>query len=167
MYLKLLTTIILFFLSFQSAFSNETILPIKKPDLNEKNTTKKIADIIPLPKPSEKEDEIQKEIKITTTEIFKKIDGVSLKPIIEGGSMVEKIAFSETGNPLDSNTPPKKPNTKSVRTSKWKLIYNEYNDSKELYDLENDPDENENLIGTGLEIEKVLWTELVRIQNGD
>ena len=76
MYLKLLTTIILFFLSFQSAFSNETILPIKKPDLNEKNATKKIAEIIPLPKPSEKEDEIQKEIKITTTEIFKKIDGV-------------------------------------------------------------------------------------------
>ena len=76
MYLKLLTTIILFFLSFQSAFSNETILPIKKPDLNEKNTTKKIAEIIPLPKPSEKEDEIQKEIKITTTERFKKIDGV-------------------------------------------------------------------------------------------
>ena len=85
MYLKLLTTIILFFLSFQSAFSNETILPIKKPDLNEKNTTKKIAEIIPLPKPSEKEDEIQKEIKITTTEIFKKIDGVinpKKKPLI-------------------------------------------------------------------------------------
>ena len=104
---------------------------------------------------------------ISLDENFKKIDGVSLKPIIEGGSMVEKIAFSETGNPLDSNTPPKKPNTKSVRTSKWKLIYNEYNDSKELYDLEKDPDENENLIGTGLEIEKVLWTELIRIQNGD
>ena len=104
---------------------------------------------------------------ISLDENFKKIDGVSLKPIIEGGSMVEKIAFSETGNPLDSNTPPKKPNTKSVRTSKWKLIYNEYNDSKELYDLEKDPDENENLIGTGLESEKVLWTELVRIQNGD
>ena len=85
MHLKLLTTIILFFLSFQSAFSNETILPIKKPDLNEKNTTKKIAEIIPLPKPSEKKDEIQKEIKITTTEIFKKIDGVIIpknKPLI-------------------------------------------------------------------------------------
>ena len=104
---------------------------------------------------------------ISLDENFKKIDGVSLKPIIEGGSMVEKIAFSETGNPLDSNTPPKKPNTKSVRTSKWKLIYNEYNDSKELYDLEKDPDENENLIETRLEIEKVLWKELVRIQNGD
>ena len=85
MYLKLLTTIILYFLLFQSAFSNETILPIKKPDLNEKNTRKKIAEIIPLPKPSEKEDEIQKEIKITTTEIFKKIDGVIIpknKPLI-------------------------------------------------------------------------------------
>ena len=85
MYLKLFTTIILFFLSFQSAFSNETILPIKKPDLNEKNTRKKIAEIIPLPKPSEKEDEIQNEIKITTTEIFKKIDGVIIpknKPLI-------------------------------------------------------------------------------------
>ncbi len=85
MYLKLLTTIILFFLSFQSAFSNENILPIKKPDLSEKNTKKKIAEIIPLPKPSEKEDEIQKEIKITTTEIFKKIDGVIIpknKPLI-------------------------------------------------------------------------------------
>ncbi|OCW78393.1 lytic transglycosylase [Pelagibacteraceae bacterium GOM-A1] len=85
MYLKLLTTIILFCLSFQSAFSNQTILPIKKPDLNEKNTTKKIAEIIPLPKPSEKDDEIQKEIKITTTEIFKKIDGVIIpknKPLI-------------------------------------------------------------------------------------
>ena len=104
---------------------------------------------------------------ISLDENFKKIDGVSLKPIIEGRTMVEKIAFSETGNPLDSNTPPKKPNTKSVRTSKWKLIYNEYNDSKELYDLEKDPDENENLIGTGLEIEERLWKELVRIQNGD
>ncbi len=84
MYLKLLTTIILYFLSFQSAFSNEAILPIKKPDLNEQNATKKIAEIIPLPKPSKK-DEIEKEIKVSTTEIFKKIDGVIIpknKPLV-------------------------------------------------------------------------------------
>ena len=98
---------------------------------------------------------------------FKEIDGVSLKPIIKGESMDEKIAYSETGNPLDSTTPPKKPNTKSVRTSKWKLIYNEYDNSKELYNLENDPGEEKNLFGTGLEIEERLWKELVRIQNGD
>ena len=52
------------------------------------------------------------------------------------------------------------PNTKSVRTSKWKLIFNEYNDAKELYDLKNDPNETTNLIGTGLSIEDALWKEL-------
>ena len=98
---------------------------------------------------------------------FKKIDGSSLLPYINGGEMSENYAFTETGNPLQDTKPPKEPNVKSVRTSKWKLIYNEYNDSKELYDLEKDPDENENLIETRLEIEKVLWKELVRIQNGD
>ena len=97
---------------------------------------------------------------------FSHLDGLSLLPYINGAEMPENYAFTETGNPLQDTKPPKEPNVKSIRTSKWKLIYNEYNDSKELYDLEKDPDENENLIGTGLEIEKVLWTELVRIQNG-
>jgi hypothetical protein len=45
------------------------------------------------------------------------------------------------------------------------LILNEHNDSKELYDLESDPDENENLIGTGEKIEEVLWQELKRLIN--
>ena len=95
------------------------------------------------------------------------LDGLSLLPYINGAEMPENYAFTETGNPLQDTKPPKEPNVKSIRTSKWKLIYNEYNDSKELYDLEKDPDENENLIGTGLDIEKVLWAELVRIQNGN
>ena len=96
---------------------------------------------------------------------FKDLDGISLMPLINGKLLDEKIAYTETGNPLDSNSPPKKPNVKSVRTSKWKLIYNEHNDTKELYDLENDPDENKNLIGTGLEIENTLWEKLVEIMN--
>ena len=100
---------------------------------------------------------------ISLDENFKKIDGVSLKPIIEGGSMVEKIAFSETGNPLDSNTPPKKPNTKSVRTSKWKLIFNQYDNTKELYNLIQDPNEEHNLIGNSLDIENELWAELKKL----
>ena len=70
-------------------------------------------------------------------------------------------AFTETGNPLDSNAPPKKPNTKSIRTSKWKLIFNEFNESKELYDLQLDPNENVNLISKNLEIENELWKKLV------
>ena len=106
-------------------------------------------------------------LEIPLDENFSSLDGVSLLPLVHGKCIPEQYALTETGNPLYEKSPPKEPNVKSIRTSKWKLIYNEYNDSKELYDLEKDPDENENLIETGLEIEKVLWTELVRIQNGD
>tara|TARA_B100000029_G_scaffold500258_1_gene571720 strand:- start:34 stop:1158 length:1125 start_codon:yes stop_codon:yes gene_type:complete len=94
---------------------------------------------------------------------FEKMDGISLSSLISSKTMEEKIAFSETGNPLKEKKPPKQPNTKSVRTSKWKLIFNEYDNSKELYDLENDPTESENLIGTNSEIEEQLWNQLLII----
>lgn len=96
---------------------------------------------------------------------FEKLDGESLIPLINGKEHLEKIAYSETGNPLKNNAPPKEPNTKSVRTSKWKLIFNEYNNSKELYNLENDPDEEQNLIGTNTEIERKLWKSLLEYSN--
>ena len=95
---------------------------------------------------------------------FASLDGISLMPLINGEPFDEKIAFTETANPLESKKPPKEPNTKSVRTSKWKLIYNEHNDTKELYNLEQDPNENENLVGNGLEIENILWEKLLKIQ---
>ena len=75
------------------------------------------------------------------------------------------ISYSETANPLEESAPPKKPNTKCVRTSKWKLIYNKHNNTRELYNLEKDPTETNNLINSGLKIEEFLWNELVRIQN--
>ena len=96
---------------------------------------------------------------------YNRLDGISLLGLIKGESFPEQTAFSETGNPLYEKNPPKEPNVKSIRTSKWKLILNEYNDSQELYDLESDPDENENLIGTGEKIEEVLWQELKRLIN--
>ena len=92
-------------------------------------------------------------------------DGVSLLPLIRGEKMLENIAYSETGNPLDMKEPPREPNTKSVRTSKWKLIFNQYNGTKELYNLENDPNEEKNLYGKGFEVENTLWNELEKIQN--
>ena len=95
---------------------------------------------------------------------FEPLDGVSLFPLINDQNPKENFAYTETGNPLDSKIPPKKPNTKSIRTSEWKLIVNEYNDTKELYDLKNDPLEENNLINTGLEIESILWEEFLKIQ---
>ena len=73
----------------------------------------------------------------------------------------ENYAFSETGNPLKNKAPPKEPNTKSIRTSNWKLIFNEYDGTKELYDLKSDPNENVNLISKQLEIENELWEKLM------
>ena len=95
---------------------------------------------------------------------FEPLDGVSLFPLINDQNPKENFAYTETGNPLDSKIPPKKPNTKSIRTSEWKLIVNEYNDTKELYDLKNDPLEENNRINTGLEIESILWEEFLKIQ---
>ena len=52
---------------------------------------------------------------------YEKVDGTSLMPLIQGVSIPEQIAYSETGNPFDKKKPPKEPNTKSVRTSKCAL----------------------------------------------
>ena len=104
-------------------------------------------------------------MKIEQDKNYENLDGESLLPLIKGNLIPEKIAFSETGNPFDEKKPPKEPNTKSVRTSKWKLIINEHNDTRELYDLENDPVESKNLIGKNTEIEKKLWRIFLQINS--
>jgi len=108
---------------------------------------------------------ILEQLDIKLDDNFKPLDGISLIPLISEKPFDEKIAYTETGNPLNENIPPKKPNTKSVRTSKWKFILNEYDNSKELYNLENDPNELENIAGTGLEMEDVLLKELNKLQD--
>jgi len=96
---------------------------------------------------------------------FGNLDGISLVPLIKGNVLNERVAYSETGNPLNEKAPPKEPNTYSIRTSNWKLIYNAHNNSKELYDLKTDSEENNNLIGQELKIEEVLWKQLLEIKN--
>ena len=108
---------------------------------------------------------ILEQLNIKLDDNFKPLDGVSLIPLMSGKPFDEKIAYTETANPLNENTPPKKPNTKSVRTSKWKFILNEYDNSKELYNLENDQNELKNIAGSGLKIEGVLLKELNKLQN--
>ena len=102
---------------------------------------------------------------IKINDSFEKLDGESLLPLINGEPQEEKFAFSETGNPLNKNAPPKIPNTKSIRNSKWKLIHNEYNDTMEFYDLENDPNEEDNLISKNLEVKKKFLDELLKYKN--
>jgi len=102
-------------------------------------------------------------ISLDTT--YSNLDGESLLPLIDGKSFSENYAFSETGNPLHEKSPPKEPNTKSIRSSEWKLIFNDYNQTKELYNLQLDPHETNNLIGTGEKIEEVLWIELQNLIN--
>jgi len=104
-------------------------------------------------------------LKIPLNPNYNELNGVSLLPLIYGETIPELIAFSETGNPLDKKEPPKEPNTKSVRTSKWKLIFNEHNGMKELYNLEVDPSEEINLIGKEEKIEKILWKELEKLMS--
>ena len=91
---------------------------------------------------------------------FEKIDGASLLPLINDQNPTNRFAFSETGNPGKEKNPPRKPNVKSIRNSNWKLIYNEYNKTRELYDLKNDPEEKNNLSGKNLEIEDILAEEI-------
>ena len=106
-------------------------------------------------------------LKIEQDKNYENPDGESLLLLINGKLLKEKTAYSETGNPLEDKKPPKEPNTKSVRTSKWKLIINEYNNTKELYDLENDPDEKNNVIGKYIDVEKALYNEFLKIQHKD
>ena len=103
------------------------------------------------------------ELKINQDESYEKMDGVSLLEVMKNKMFKERYVFSETANPLNDNAPPKKPNTKSIRTSEWKLIYNEHNNTKEFYDLKNDPDENTNLIDKEIPIKEELWKNLREI----
>jgi len=104
-------------------------------------------------------------LEISEDENYSKPDGISLLPLVNNELIPENYAFTETGNPLYEKSPPKEPNVKSIRTSKWKLIFNEHDDSKELYNLELDPHEKTNMINTGENMEEILWNELQTLIN--
>jgi len=108
--------------------------------------------------------------KIPQDSLFNKISGESLIPLIQGESD-ERSAIIETGNPLQSNRPPKEPNVIAIRKNNWKLILNLHNNSREFYNLANDPSEEINLHNDENKIEKELFNELVKacphLENND
>ena len=69
--------------------------------------------------------------------------------------------FSETGALHGPFPSPKKPNVFCIKTKHHKLIFLETPNKWELYDLRKDPEELNNLYGTGIEIEQKLKEKLL------
>ena len=87
------------------------------------------------------------------------MQGESLMSFINGSGK-SKIAFSQSGNPLNTGQPPKEPNVWAVRTNEWKFIRNIHDQSEELYSLNDDPKEEHNVITKFPEIADTLRKEL-------
>lgn len=83
--------------------------------------------------------------------------GISLKPLLEGGTIEERIIFSERADFWQ--------NSYSVIANNWKLIFFPSKKSSMLFDIANDEGEYRNLFGKGLISEEVLLTELNEILN--
>jgi arylsulfatase A-like enzyme len=103
-------------------------------------------------------------MKIPIDPNYVKFDGQSLIPILNGDNS-PRIAFSQSGNPLNSGKPPKEPNVWAIRTDKWKFIFNVYNGTEELYDLQNDPNELSNLIDIEPKISAKLRLKLNELES--
>ncbi|WP_268544103.1 sulfatase [Candidatus Nitrosotenuis cloacae] len=88
--------------------------------------------------------------------------GESLIPFLYGKGK-SRIAFSQSGNPLDTNRPPEKPNVWAIRTPQWKFIKNIHNKSEELYYLVDDPSEEKNVLSKFPEKAQEMRLELDRI----
>ena len=93
-----------------------------------------------------------------------KLDGKSLITLVNGSESSFRIGFCETGGLGGPYPSPKSPNVHCVRTDKWKLIFNHTPKTYELYEMEDDPKEKNNLYGQkGFEeIQKLLLKELRR-----
>ena len=137
-------------------YTIKTFANYNSPELLSQEFTKQVSHVDFIPT-------ILDHLEINEDETYEKMDGISLLNAMKGKTFEERYVFSETANPLNDNAPPKKPNTKSIRTPEWKLIYNEYNNTKELYNLKNDPNEETNLIDEKISIKEELWNKLDNI----
>ena len=95
-------------------------------------------------------------LKIDADRSYEHIQGKSLISFIEGKENGDRIAFSETGG-LNGPWPSHyEHNVFCVRTKKWKLIYNKTPNSWEMYNLEGDPEEKNNVFDKNKNKESTL-----------
>ena len=99
-------------------------------------------------------------LKIKPDTNYKLMEGKSLMGMIEGRDKEDRIAFCETGGLEGPYPSPYGPNIKCIRSKKWKLIYNTTTQKRELYNLEDDPDEQDNCIEKYPDISAELWGRL-------
>ena len=90
------------------------------------------------------------------------LDGKSLVSFLDGSDSDSRIGFCETGGLGGPYPSPNAPNVHCVRTEKWKLIFNRTPKTYELYQVDYDPDERNNLYGQEVfqKIQKKLLKEL-------
>ncbi|MBU0483628.1 MAG: sulfatase-like hydrolase/transferase [Proteobacteria bacterium] len=99
-------------------------------------------------------------LKIKTPQSQAQMEGVSLQPLMKGETL-ELDGFAETDYLLQSFK-------RSITTNDgWKFIISLDTDERELYDLNHDPDEQKNVLGTNgriaYELEQKLFSHLAEI----
>ena len=93
---------------------------------------------------------------ISQKNIGPQIQGQNLLINEESNLVNEKFSFSETGGVEGPWPSPNEPNVKCIRNLEWKLIHNLTPDTWEMYNLVDDPNENNNLI----EMEPTMFQKL-------
>ncbi len=96
-----------------------------------------------------------------------KFQGKSLAGILNGTNknIGEEYVFSETGALQGLYPSPEKSNVFCIKTPRFKLIYLETPNEWELYDLQNDPQEKNNIIDIEQRIKKELKKKLLEYIN--
>ena len=103
-------------------------------------------------------------LEIKADDSYEHLQGKSLIPLMEGKEKEDRIAFSETGG-LNGPWPShKEHNVFCVRLKKWKLVYNKTPNTWEMYNLEEDPEEKNNIFDKenelSLKLQKILLDQI-------
>ena len=81
--------------------------------------------------------------------------------LVNDDSSKDRVIFVETGGLYGPWPSPKRHNVFCIKTKKKKLIYNDEPETWEFYDLENDPDEENNIYDKDSDIVTDLKEQLL------